>query len=71
MADIKVGDRVRVKDRSDWPSPPGYRLANLEGRVNQIREEAGFVMLRVEKTTIDILEPGTSMVFRLEAVEKS
>ena len=33
MADIKIGDRVRVKDRKDWPSPPGYRLTNSEGTV--------------------------------------
>lgn len=70
MSEIKVGDRVRIKDRPGWPSPPGYRLANTEGIVNQIREEAGFVMLRVEKTGIDVLEPGTSMVFRMESVEK-
>ena len=70
MAEIRVGDRVRVQDRPEWPSPPGYRLANLEGQVNQVREEAGFVMLRVEKTTVDVLEPGTSMVFRIEAVER-
>ena len=65
-----MGDRVRVRNRPEWPSPPGYRLANLEGQVNQVREEAGFVMLRVEKTTVDVLEPGTSMVFRIEAVER-
>ena len=30
---FKVGDKVKIKDRTDWPSPPGYRLANLTGRV--------------------------------------
>jgi hypothetical protein len=33
MTDIKIGDRVRVKGQKDWPSPPGYRLANAEGTV--------------------------------------
>jgi acyl dehydratase len=30
---IKPGDRVRIKDRKDWPSPPGYRFAGAEGMV--------------------------------------
>ena len=33
MANINLGDRVRVKDRKDWPSPPGFVLANAEGTV--------------------------------------
>lgn len=33
MAEIKVGDKVRVKDKKDWPSPPGFILANAEGTV--------------------------------------
>ena len=33
MADINVGDRVRIKERKDWPSPPGYIMANAEGTV--------------------------------------
>lgn len=33
MAEIKEGDRVRIKDRQDWPSPPGYVLAGAEGTV--------------------------------------
>ncbi len=35
MAKLKLGDRVRVKDRKDWPSPPGFVLANAEGVVIQ------------------------------------
>jgi hypothetical protein len=33
MANINIGDRVRVKDRKGWPSPPGYRFAGAEGKV--------------------------------------
>jgi len=33
MIEVKVGDRVRIKDRPDWPNPPGYRLKNSEGTV--------------------------------------
>jgi hypothetical protein len=33
MAEIRVGDKVRIKDQKDWPSPPGFRLANAEGTV--------------------------------------
>jgi len=70
MADIKVGDRIRIKDRPDWPSPPGYRLANMEGKVYQVWEEAGFFMFRLETTNIDVLEPDTSMVFPVDSIEK-
>lgn len=33
MATIKIGDRVRIKDREDWPNPPGYVFAGAEGTV--------------------------------------
>ena len=70
MAEIKVGDIVIVKDRPDWPSPPGYRMANTEGEVYQVKEETRFVMFRVKRSNIDVLEPGTTMVFPEEALEK-
>jgi hypothetical protein len=31
MAEFKIGDRVKIKDRPDWPSKPGYLLAGSEG----------------------------------------
>jgi hypothetical protein len=56
MAEIKVGDRVRIKDRPDWPKPPGYRLANAEGVVtkwveyDEVMEEfQEYVYVRLEK----------------------
>lgn len=34
MAKFKIGDKVRVKDRLEWPSGyPNQRFANLEGQV--------------------------------------
>ena len=69
MSDIKAGDMVRVKDRSDWPSPPGYPMANSEGKVISVRDEEGFITLRISKTTPEILND-IGMTFRLDDVEK-
>jgi hypothetical protein len=33
MIENRIGKRVRVKDRPEWPSPPGFRLAGAEGTV--------------------------------------
>ena len=33
MSEFKLGDRVRIKDRCGWPSPPGFRLAGKVGVV--------------------------------------
>jgi hypothetical protein len=33
MAQFNIGDRIRIKNRPDWPSPPGYIFANAEGTV--------------------------------------
>jgi hypothetical protein len=69
MAEIKVGDLIRIKDRSDWPSPPGYRLADSEGKVTSVSEEEGFVTIHLEKTDSGIAK-GTTLVLRLEKIEK-
>ena len=77
MAKIKVGDKVRIKERPDWPSPPGYKLANSEGRVTQVGESDGlvegigkeFVIVQLEKTGADF-DIGTHLTFQSEAVEK-
>lgn len=69
MAEIKVGDIIRVKDRPGWPSPPGYLLAGSEGEVTSIREEEGFVIMHLQKTKSGIAE-GTTLVLRVENVEK-
>ena len=56
MADIKIGDKVRIKDRQDWPSPPGYIFTNAEGTVikwiedeEAIKGFPGFVFVRLDK----------------------
>ena len=54
MSKIIVGDMVRIKDRSEWPSPPGYRLANLEGKAISIREQEGFVTIQLVKNSTGI-----------------
>ena len=76
MADIKIGDKVRIKERQNWPTPPGYKLANSEGVAVKICEWeevlAGFseyVKVRIEKTQADV-KIGTSMLFRTEQLEK-
>ena len=69
MADIKRGDKIRVKDRKDWPSPPGYKLANSEGDVTQVMEKEGFVVMHLRKTNSDI-DLGSTLMFRLDQVEK-
>lgn len=33
MAKFNIGDKVRIKDREDWPKQPGYAFANAEGIV--------------------------------------
>lgn len=70
MADIKVGDRVRIKARPDWPMPTGYKLAETEGKVAEVIEEPeGYVTVLLDKdiTGIDTRVP---LGFRVEAVEK-
>ena len=59
MADIKAGDRVRIKDRKDWPTPPGYAFANAEGTVVTWSEYEGvmdefqdYVHIKIEKAYV-------------------
>jgi hypothetical protein len=74
MSKIQVGDKVRIKDRPDWVSPPGYRLANSEGSVIKVWEPEHkvfqeYIEVRIEKTTADI-KIGTALTFRVETLEK-
>ena len=75
MAEIEEGDRVRVKDRPDWPSPPGYRLANSEGIVTKVWEPEGpevfqeYIQVQLDKTGADI-DISYALTFRVEALEK-
>jgi hypothetical protein len=70
MANIKKGDRIRIKDRPDWPIPAGYKLANSEGRVVEVIEEPeGYITVLVDKNTTGI-DASIPLGFRVEAVEK-
>jgi len=76
MAKIKLGDKVRIKDRKDWPTPPGYRLAGSEGTAVSIcewtevlEEFPEYFKVQIEKTKAGI-KIGTAMMFRVEALEK-
>jgi hypothetical protein len=70
VANIKVGDRVKIFDRPDWPVPTGYKLANLEGRIAEIVENPeGYVTVLLDKDAAGI-DTRIPLAFRAEAVEK-
>ena len=70
MIDIKEGDRVRIKDRPDWPLPAGYQPANVEGKVFEVIDEpAGYVTVLLDQNVTGI-DTGIPLAFRIEAVEK-
>ena len=78
MSEIKAGDRVRVQGRTDWPSPPGYILANSEGKVikwiesDEIMEEfQDYAYVQLEKAEGDAkVYIGRAMFFPVEQLEK-
>jgi hypothetical protein len=78
MAKIKVGDRVRIKGRKDWPSPPGFRFASAEGTVGKWVEYddvmegfEDFVYVHLEKAEGEgEVYIGNNMLFRVEDLEK-
>jgi hypothetical protein len=75
MVEINVGDRVRVQNRPDWPSPPGYRLAGSEGVVTRVFKSTGlkisqdYIEVRLQKTKAD-LDINRPYNFRREALAK-
>ena len=78
MANIKLGDRVRVKDRSGWVSPPGYRLANAEGTVVKWIESEDLMEKMLEYISVKLDKAdgdgqvyiGNTFVFREENLER-
>ncbi|MEJ2740825.1 MAG: hypothetical protein P8105_13550, partial [Dehalococcoidia bacterium] len=64
---FRVGDRIKIKDRPEWPGK--YKLAGSEGSIIELRESAGYVIVHLEKTEAGV-NPGTTVTFRLDAVEK-
>ena len=78
MTKIKAGDRVRIKNRANWPTPPGYRLANAEGTVvkwleyDEVMEEfPEFILVKLEKAEGEgKVYIGNNMFFQVENLEK-
>lgn len=76
MDNIKIGDNVRVQDRKNWPTPPGYRLADSEGTVvkwvefDEVMEDfQNYAHVRIEKSRAEEYV-GLTMVFRTENLVK-
>jgi hypothetical protein len=45
MGELKIGDRVRVKDR------PNYTLSGWEGEVVEVKEDPkGWIIIKADKT---------------------
>lgn len=45
MAELNIGDRIRVKDR------PNYTLSGWEGEVVEVKEDPkGWIIMRADKT---------------------
>ena len=62
MGELKVGDRVKVKDRPGWPG--GYKIANWEGKIVEVKEDPkDYVIMKADKT-------GYNMAFPEHEVEK-
>jgi hypothetical protein len=75
MVKLKIGDKVRVKARKDWPTPP-YRLANSEGMVvkmaeweEALEEFQEYVKVQIKKSGAKEYI-GTPLIFRVENLEK-
>jgi len=71
MSGLKIGEKVIIKDRPEWPSPPGYILANALGEITDIQSEEGFVTLRLVNTVNPDFIEGTTIVLRIENIDKS
>ena len=78
MAEFKIGDRVRVKGRTDWPSNPGFVLTGAEGTVvkwvdyDEVMEEFQdyFHILLDKADGKGQVYIGNTFVFRTENLEK-
>ena len=55
MAKFKVGNRVKVLDKPNWPDG-GYKIANWEDTIVEVEENpAGYVLMKVDKTGYNML----------------
>lgn len=69
MSKLNNGNKVKIKERSDWPSPPGYRLAGAEGVVTLVNEEEDFITVQLVKTDVEWAQDNV-FIFRPENLEK-
>ena len=76
MTKIKAGDKVRIKDRKDWPKPPGYKLANSEGTVVKwiewqelLEDFQEYAHVKIAKSAVKEFI-GKTTVFKVENLEK-
>jgi hypothetical protein len=78
MATFNIGDKVKIKDQQDWPTPPGYRFAGAEGTVAKseygeevMKDYQHLVFVKVEKAGDSAKEyVGNSFWFLADQVEK-
>jgi len=62
MGKFKVGDRAKVIDRPGWPG--GYKIANWEGEIVEVKEDPkDYVIMKADKT-------GYNMAFPNHELEK-
>ncbi len=62
MNKFAVGDRVRVKDKPEWPG--GYKIAHWEGKVVEVKADPqGYIIMKADKT-------GYNMAFPENELEK-
>ncbi|TET17770.1 MAG: hypothetical protein E3J81_01375 [Dehalococcoidia bacterium] len=56
MAELKTGDRVRVKER------PDYTLSGWEGEVVEVKEDPkGWIIIKADKTGYRMAFPETEL----------
>jgi hypothetical protein len=70
MADLKAGDRIKIKNRTDWYLPSGYKPSNAEGTVFEVLSEPkGYFLVLLDEDVTGI-DKNVPLGFRMEAVEK-
>lgn len=63
MAKFRVGDRVKVLDKPNWPDG-GYKIANWKGKIVEVLENpTGYVIMKADKT-------GYNMMFHEKELEQ-
>jgi hypothetical protein len=70
MSVLKAGDRVKIKNRSDWYLPSAYPPVNATGTVFEVVEDPkGYVKILLDEDVTGI-DKKVPLAFRLEAIEK-